>query len=74
MLLHLFEQSPELLQSDLTISISVKLGHQLLQLLLAHASTQLAQLTRINRTRVVFVNSLDNINDINTYQVKLDFV
>ena len=58
-LLHLLEQAPELLQGDLAVPVRVELGHQLLQLLLAHvAAPELAQLTRINRPGVVLVNCL----------------
>ena len=58
-LFHLFEQSPELLQRDLPIPVSIQLGHQLLHLLLAHvAAAQLAELTGVYRARVVLVNRL----------------
>ena len=58
-LFHLFEQSPELLQRDLPIPVSVQLGHQLLHLLLAHvAAAELAELTGVYRARVVLVNRL----------------
>ena len=60
-LFHLFEEDPELLQGNLTIPISVEFRHQLGQLLLAHAPTQLAELARIDRAWVILVNCLNII-------------
>ena len=45
----MFEQTPELLECDLAVPVSVELGHQLVQLLLAHvAAPELAQLACVN--------------------------
>ena len=45
----MFEETSELLECDLAVPISVELGHQLVQLLLAHVATpELAQLACVN--------------------------
>ena len=62
-LFYLFEKAPELLQRNLAIPICIQLGHEGLQLHLAHVATQLAQLTGVYRARVVLVNSLKIVNN-----------
>ena len=57
-IIHMFEKHPELIECDLAIPILVQLVHQGLQLLLTHAPTQLPQLPRVYRARVVSINSL----------------
>ena len=58
-LFHVFEQTPELLECNLAVPVGVQLGHQLVQLLLAHvAAPELAQFAGVNWPGVIFVNRL----------------